>query len=184
VREYFKRRRIREEHEVQRSLEIAQQFPMRTHECESGVKSDSEVASEPATSHWIVDSKDRQEQAESLQESMLSFREIVRKIAGAEADPAKVRAAEMSALPPPLTRAVLDKAYGQLGPGAEKSIEACVSAWREDKLGSDEVIKMVRSFAGSSECLSRHLAPLIRSNTGLSEVASPDQMRELQEMLH
>lgn len=123
-----------EEQELQRSLEIDRQFPMSTHKCESC----SDSVGEPSTSHMVRVPVDTKERVESMHQSMLSFRQIVREmtVTRTEADSAKVRAAEMSTLPKPLTRVVLDKAYVEQGPGAEKSIETSLLAWCESKLGT------------------------------------------------
>lgn len=93
------------------------------------------------------------------------------RLAGTDASP------PASLLPGHFTEKILGDAFRELGLGAEKSIEACLKCWREGKIGDDEMRGVFESFAGSSKALREHLMP---SASPTGEVATPEQMQELQ----
>jgi len=160
-----------EERELKLSLELAQQFPMTLDEADAETD-DSTQASHSTSAQPLPE----------YRESMLSFRQLIEQQTVTDSgDPEKLRAALLSVLPFPLTRVLLHSSYKELGAGAVQSIEACLHCWRQETLGTDELLNMLKSFASQSDILQKCLEPIMTSNEG--EVATLQQMCDLTEMM-
>jgi len=171
VKDVFEQRQREEERELKLSLELAQQFPMTLDEADSETD-DSTQASHSASAQSFLE----------YTESMLSFRQLVEQQTVTDSnDPEKLRAALLSILPFPLTRDLLHGSYKELGACDVKSIEACLHCWRQETLGTDELLIMLKSFASQSEILQQCLEPIMTSNEG--EAATLQQMCDLTEMM-
>lgn len=168
---------------VQGEVKIAHEQRRRAEERElSKFTLDSGDEAYAEGTHAVSDVSFQCSPSNTHEKSMLSFRELIDQYAVKDRNPAKLRAAEVAMLPRPLTRAVLEHAYKELGVGAEQSIEACLQCWRQEKLGTDELLITLKSFASQSTTLQRHLACIMPSVEG--EVATVEQMRELTEMMY
>jgi len=160
-----------EERELKLSLELAQQFPMTLDEADAETD-DSTQASHSTSAQPLPE----------YRESMLSFRQLIEQQTVTDSsDPEKLRAALLSVLPFPLTRVLLHSSYKELGAGAVQSIEACLHCWRQETLGTDELLIMLKSFASQSEILQQCIEPITTSNEG--EAATLQQMCDLTEMM-
>eukprot|EP00287_Rhodomonas_sp_CCMP768_P003874 CAMPEP_0196717554 /NCGR_PEP_ID=MMETSP1091-20130531/908_1 /TAXON_ID=302021 /ORGANISM="Rhodomonas sp., Strain CCMP768" /LENGTH=236 /DNA_ID=CAMNT_0042057921 /DNA_START=72 /DNA_END=782 /DNA_ORIENTATION=+ len=87
----------------------------------------------------------------------------------------KVAAAEM---PAPLSASVLEAARKELPSGAVLAIETCLKCWREKKMGKDEVLFTIKTFASASPSL-LHALEFKERPQFLGEAATQEQMREL-----
>jgi len=171
VKDVFEQRQRGEERELKLSLELAQQFPL-TIDAAAAETDDSTQASHSTSAQPLPE----------YRESMLSFRQLIEQQTVTDSsDPEKLRAALLSVLPFPLTRVLLHSSYKELGAGAVQSIEACLHCWRQETLGTDELLNMLKSFASQSDILQKCLEPIMTSNEG--EVATLQQMRDLTEMM-
>ena len=84
-------------------------------------------------------------------------------------------------LPAPLTQAVLDAACDELPSGTARCIMSVLNCWHCATLGAEDVIAVVKSVAGRSKVL-QELFPPIETYQG--EIASQEQMRELEGLVH
>jgi hypothetical protein len=83
-------------------------------------------------------------------------------------------------LPAPLTEDVLCAAARELPAGPLAAFETCLSCWRRGRLGPSELVATARSFTAASPALRRLFASSSATpSTPMSELATPDQMREL-----
>jgi len=88
-------------------------------------------------------------------------------------------------LPAPLTEAVICAAACELPQGPLASFESCLRCWGLGRLGPSELVATARSFAAASPALRRLFtetdatAAVGALTVGVSELATPEQMREL-----
>jgi hypothetical protein len=88
-------------------------------------------------------------------------------------------------LPAPLTEAVICAAACELPQGPLASFESCLRCWGLGRLGPSELVATARSFAAASPALRRLFSEADAAasagapSIGVSELATPEQMREL-----
>ncbi len=88
-------------------------------------------------------------------------------------------------LPAPLTEEVICAAANELPQGPLASFESCLRCWGLGRLGPSELVATARSFAAASPALRRLFseadaaAAAGATSAGVSELATPEQMREL-----
>ena len=88
-------------------------------------------------------------------------------------------------LPAPLTEAIICAAACELPQGPLASFESCLRCWGLGRLGPSELVATARSFAAASPALRRLFAEADADaaagapSVGVSELATPEQMREL-----
>ena len=82
-------------------------------------------------------------------------------------------------LPAPLHERSINKALPQLPEGARSTVLCVLDTWKNGRLGDEDLVETIRSFAGSSMAL-RELFSADPQCVG--EVASPADMRHLKQM--
>ena len=83
-------------------------------------------------------------------------------------------------LPAPLTEDILSAAARELPAGPLAAFETCLRCWSRGRLGPSELVATARSFSAASPALRRLFAsPVATPSQPVSELATPEQMREL-----
>lgn len=145
--------------EWQISAEIAARFPMRVDEAGAEEHAPASVSATAAQANQSL---------KSMPFPAMQFHEV-------KIDHGAVMRHREPALPAPLTQPSLEKVFTQLPDGARNTVQCVLQTWRNGRLGNDDLVETVRSFAGSSVVIRELFGNL--ENPG--EVASRADMQEL-----
>ena len=164
VKNEIKARHAKEIAERDLSLEIARKHPLTYNNSANKLVSKSEINPQQSTD---VD--------ENAFESA-SKRQRLEEASGASTSGLR----KATELPAPLTQEVLFAALRELPAGPLAALKTCLSCWRHGRLASSELVSTARSFAAASPTLRQLFSsPKAAPLSIASELATPDQMREL-----